>query len=182
MTYHETGSKDIVELNLNTNPTKSVSCCAWFLPPETIFVSSGPQSCKIIIIMMMIIIHLAVKHKFTVQTMRSRRRLHLCKCVSAACALRQKDNFVEPWGGTSSRQFTKKKQKTPRKTEKQKHRWAVETGSVIRKPVINLTIGTFLISSAQGSRCTPMTRFSRLSRPRFNHAPWLCSTELLSQG
>lgn len=178
MTYHKTGSKDIVELNLNTNPTKSVSCCARFLPPEIIFVSSGPQSCKIIILMM-IIIHLAVKHKFTVQTMRSRRRLHLCKCVSVACALRQKDNFVEPWGGTSSRQFTRKKKKikkTPR------HLWAVETGSVIRKPVINLTIGTFLISSAQGSRCTPMTRFSRLSRPRFNDAPWLCSTELLSQG
>lgn len=115
MTYHETGSKDVVELNLNTNPTKSVSCCAWFLPPEIIFVSSGPQSCKIITIMMMIIIHLAVKHKFTVQTMRSRRRLNLCKCVSAACALRQKDNFVEPWGGTSSKQITKKKK--PRKTK-----------------------------------------------------------------
>lgn len=121
MTYHETGSKDVVELNLNTNPTKSVSCCAWFLPPEIIFVSSGPQSCKIITIMMMIIIHLAVKHKFTVQTMRSRRRLNLCKCVSAACALRQKDNFVEPWGGTSSRQITKKPpQKTPQKNRKTK--------------------------------------------------------------
>lgn len=178
MTYHETGSKDIVELNLNTNPTKSVSCCAWFLPPKIIFVSSGPQSCEIIIIMMII------------TTLLWNTNL-LCKQWDPA------DAFIfanvsllpvlsvwkttlwnhegEPWGGTSSRQITKKTQKN-RKTKTPLSCWDRQRDQETCDQPDDRNI-----SDQFGSR-KPMTRFSRLSRPRFNHAPWLCSTELLSQG